>query len=202
MGKSSGDLRGLPSGGYASSGDVSGVEDLVKIKDPAVYRDMKEAISRYHSVLGVREKSVKLANLDEGDLGVHFTDRKTGQSKGIYINKEHFNQSRSAIISSQRRGYDSGWATRTNKPIAHTVTHELAHATWNSSMKGAKYKAAQKDIYRLSAQWLRDKKKTGYGKYAHTNLDEFWAETVTKAVHGKSDRYTKAVKKIIKKYEL
>lgn len=144
MGKSSGDLRGLPSGGYASSGDVSGVEDLVKIKDPAVYRDMKEAISRYHAVLGVRQKSVKLADLEEGRLGTHATDVKTGKSVGIYINKAYFNQSRAAIIRSQRKGYDSGWATRTNKPIAHTVTHELGHATWNSSMKGARYKAAGK----------------------------------------------------------
>lgn len=202
MGKSSGAVRGLPSGGYLYEEVVGGVEDLVKIKDPAVYRDMKEAISRYHAVLGVRQKSVKLADLEEGKLGVHATDVKTGKSVGIYINKAYFNQSRAAIIRSQRKGYDSGWATRTNKPIAHTVTHELGHATWNSSMKGARYVAAGKEIYKLSGQWLRDRRKSGYGKYAHTNLDEFWAETVTRAVHGTQDKYTRAVKRIIKKYGL
>ena len=86
--------------------------------------------------------------------------------------------------------------------MAHTVTHELAHATWNSHFTGEKYKRAGQEIKTLSARWLRDRKKTGYGKYASTNLDEFWAETVTKAVHGKSDYYTNAVKKIIKRYKL
>lgn len=45
-------------------------------------------------------------------------------------------------------------------------------------------------------------KKSGYGKYAETNVSEFWAETVTKAIHGKSDKYTKKVKEICKKYKL
>ena len=40
------------------------------------------------------------------------------------------------------------------------------------------------------------------GKYAETNVSEFWAETVTKAIHGKSDKYTKKVKEICKKYKL
>lgn len=35
-----------------------------------------------------------------------------------------------------------------------------------------------------------------------TNVSEFWAETVTKAIHGKSDKYTTAVKNIAKKYKL
>ena len=48
----------------------------------------------------------------------------------------------------------------------------------------------------------KGKKKSGYGKYAETNVSEFWAETVTKAVHGKSDKYTKKVKEICKKYKL
>ena len=39
-------------------------------------------------------------------------------------------------------------------------------------------------------------------KYAKTNVNEFWAEVCTKAVHGKADKYTKAAKDIIKKYKL
>ncbi len=49
---------------------------------------------------------------------------------------------------------------------------------------------------------MRDKKKSGYGKYARTNVSEFWAETVTKAVHGKADKYTRRVKAICAKYKL
>ena len=54
----------------------------------------------------------------------------------------------------------------------------------------------------MHKQWVKDKKKTGYGKYSQTNIDEFWAETVTKAVHGKADKYTKKAKDICKKYKL
>ena len=65
-----------------------------------------------------------------------------------------------------------------------------------------KQKAAGKEINKLYTQWRKDKKKSGYGKYAATNVSEFWAETVTKAIHGKSDKYTAAVKNIAKKYKL
>lgn len=48
----------------------------------------------------------------------------------------------------------------------------------------------------------KDKTKKGYGRYSMTNVNEFWAETVTKAVHGRSDKYTTAVKRIARKYKL
>lgn len=37
---------------------------------------------------------------------------------------------------------------------------------------------------------------------AKTNINEFWAETSAKAVRGDQDRYTRAVRGIIKKYKL
>ena len=59
-----------------------------------------------------------------------------------------------------------------------------------------------KEVKKLFNSWKKDNKKSGYGKYAETNVSEFWAETVTKAIHGKSDKYTKKVKEICKKYKL
>ena len=168
---SSGTRGGLQPGDATFKGKVSNVEPLVNMKDPAVYKATKEAISRYHAVLGVRQRSVKLADLPAGTYGVHVT--ANGKSDGVYLNKAHFNQSRSAIEASHRKGYASGWSTKTNKPIAHTVTHELAHATWNQHMTGAKQKAAGKEINKLYTQWRKDKKKSGYGKYAATNVREF-----------------------------
>ena len=159
------------------------------MKDPQMYKETKQAISRYHAVLGVRERNVKLATLSAGTLGVQVST--AGQSTGIYLNKAYFNRGKKAVEASTKRGYSSGWHTQTNKPLAHTVTHELAHATWNTSLTGANHKAAGKEIQKLYNTWLGDKKKTGYGKYAHTNIDEFWA-----------DRYTKKVKTICKKYKL
>ena len=90
----------------------------------------------------------------------------------------------------------------TNKPVAHILTHELAHATWNDSLKGQRQQAASKEIKALYKSWSRDKEKTGYGRYASTNVSEFFAETATKAVHGVADRYTSELKRIIKKYGL
>jgi hypothetical protein len=63
-------------------------------------------------------------------------------------------------------------------------------------------RAAGKEVNRLYNKWTKDKKKSGYGRYAGTNVSEFWAEVSTKAVHGKADKYTKSVKLIIKKYKL
>lgn len=150
--------------------------------------------------MGVRQRSVKLAELPAGTYGVHVT--ANGKSDGVYLNKAHFNQTAKVIAQDHTMGYKSGWSTKTNKPIAHTVTHELAHATWNAHMTGSKQLAAGKEINKLYTQWRKDKKKSGYGKYAATNVSEFWAETVTKAIHGKADKYTTAVKSIAKKYKL
>ena len=127
---SSGTRGGLQPGDATYKGSVGKPEPLVNMKDPALYKATKEAISRYHSVLGVRQKNVKLAELSAGTYGVHVT--ANGKSEGVYLNKKHFMQTKKAVEASHKRGYASGWSTKTNKAVAHTVTHELAHATWNA----------------------------------------------------------------------
>lgn len=202
MGRNSGggSRGGLQPGDGNYKGKIAKVESLIHIKDPQAYKAVVQAISRYHAVMGVRQRNVKLAELGANTYGVHVT--VGGKSDAVYLNKSHFNQSKNKIAADHKRGYDTGWSTRTNKPVAHTVTHELAHATWNAHLTGAKQVAAGKEVNKLYVTWLKDKKKTGYGQYAKTNVSEFWAETATKAVHGKADKYTKAVKKICKKYDL
>lgn len=86
--------------------------------------------------------------------------------------------------------------------LQHTITHELAHATWNASMSSTKAKAAGKEITSLYKKWLKDEKKKGYGSYGKTNVSEFFAEGVTKAIHGNADKYTKKLKNIVGKYQL
>ena len=141
---SSGTRGGLQPGDATYKGSVGKPEPLVNMKDPALYKATKEAISRYHSVLGVRQKNVKLAELSAGTYGVHVT--ANGKSEGVYLNKKHFMQTKKAVEASHKRGYASGWSTKTNKAVAHTVTHELAHATWNANMTGANQKAAGKEV--------------------------------------------------------
>lgn len=206
MGKSSGSVK--TRGGFEGGDDAVGrsvsiknVRGLATIKDGAVYKEMKEGISRYHSVMGVRQKNVKIADLPSRYNGVHQT--VNGESEGVYLNAKVFdNLTKSGIRERVKGAYESGWSTRTNKPIQHTITHELAHATWNSHLKSANARAARADISKLQKEWFKDSKKKGYGKYAETNINEFWAEVTAKAVHGTPDKYTRAAKAIVKKYKL
>lgn len=181
-------------------GEIKNVKSLVTIKHPDVYKEVKSAISRFHAVMGVRQREVKLATLS-GAVGVHVTGMD-GKSQGIYLNSKIFNGTKASIIAQKKSGYASGFLTRTNKPIQHTVTHELAHATWNNRLSSPNAKAAGKEVGALYNKWLRDTKKKGYGSYAKSNVNEFFAETTTKAIHGNSDKYTKKVKGIIRKYKL
>lgn len=201
MGKTAGGVRaGTNDGSGQYKGKVSNVSSLVEMKDPVMYKATKQAISRYHAVMGVRQKNVKLADLGGSAYGVHVT--RGGQSEAVYLDRKHFDTGAKNVQKEHTKNYKDGWSTKTNKPVAHTVTHELAHATWNAHMTGASQRAAGVEINALYQKWSNDKRKKGYGKYAETNVSEFWAETVTKAVHGKSDKYTRAVKDIARKYKL
>lgn len=182
---------------------VNGVESLKEIKSRQLYNDIGQAISRYHSVLGVRQREIKLADLNKGVLGVHGTGVADGKSKYVYLNKAYFKDATSKqVADDMRRMQKMGWQTDDNKPVAHVVTHELAHATWNAHMKAPEAKAAGKEIKKLYREFLADKTKKGHGMYAEHNVSEFFAETATRAIHGKADKYTTAIKEIVKKYKL
>ena len=206
MAKTSGSLRVKKTGGFSPGdsnykGSIKNIKPLSSIKHNDVYREIKQGISRYHAELGVRERNVKLAELSPNVNGVQMSTL-TGENKGIYLNSRVYNMTKGEIIKRTRNAYNSGWSTITNKPIQHTITHELAHATWNTYKTGKKYKTAGKEISSMYSSWLKDKSKKGYGTYAKTNVNEFFAEVTSKAVHGKADSYTRKTKRIIKKYKL
>lgn len=204
MSKSHGGTKDSWLGGDANyKGEIKNIETL-KALEPSAYQAIGTAIQRFHSVLGVRERNIKLADIAGHVMGVQ--ESLGGKSVGVYLNKKYFKGWEATEISDRMKElYEKGWQTKTNKPVAHVITHELGHALWNSSLTSANAKAAGKEIKALSEQWLRDRKGReagGYGKYARTNINEFFAETITKAVHGQSDKYTEAIKKIVKKYKL
>lgn len=200
-GLTAGGRGGLQPGDATYKGKIRNEEDLKNIKDRVVYNEMKSAISRFYKELGIPQRKVKLADLAPGTFGVHVT--QNGKSEGVYLNKKHFkNKTKAEIEKAKKEGYKTGWATKTNKPIAHTITHELAHSVWNSHLSSTKAKGAGVEINKVYKTWLKDKKKSGYGQYAKTNVNEFFAETITKGIHGKSDKYTKQLKSIVKKYKL
>lgn len=179
---------------------LSSAEPLDSLEHREVVKQLNRAISRYESVMGVRERSVMVADIGN-NYGVTFISEDG--ARGIYLNKSFFNQSRNEIEAQYRQGeYASGHKNLTNRPIQHTATHELAHATWASSYKGTAQKAAGVEINSLYSKWKKDTSIKGYGSYARKNVDEFWAETITKGIHGNSDKYTKAAISIAKRYKL
>ena len=163
-------------------------------------KQINRAISRYEAVMGVRERTVRLADNINGAWGVTYIS--SNGSQGIYLNRQLFDRSKKDFEADYKRQYAQGTKNVTNRAAQHTVTHELAHATWTSSYASAKHQAAGKEINDLFNKWSKDKTKKGYGSYGKTNVDEFWAEAVTKAIHGNADKYTKAVISIAKKYKL
>ena len=145
MAKGSGTTRpnregGLKVGDDNFKGKTGMPQSLKTIENKAVYDAVMDAISRYHRVLGVRQKIVKLADLPDGYGGVHVT--RNGESEGIYLNKDIF-QPKEATTQSvsawAKAGYDSGHLTKTNRPVGGIILHELGHATWNEHMTGQKY---------------------------------------------------------------
>lgn len=206
MGRNSGGVVNVSGGGAAAGIVAKAVKNsrsISTIKDRSVAKELQQGISRFHAVLGVRERSVRIADLSGMNaLGVTYIGGE-GKSSGILLNEKFFDRKRKAIITDVRKKhYDTGFKNRTNAPLQHTITHELAHATWNASMTSANARGAKKEITQLYHRWLGDKKKKGYGSYGATNVSEFWSEAITKAVHGKADRYTKRVINIARKYKL
>ena len=189
-----GGLNGNLKGDTTYKGKIKNVESLVKMKDPAMYKAAKEAISNFAAKLGVPERNVKLADLSGNVMGI-------GVKGEVYLNKKYFNKTAKEFGKTMKNNYASGHLTKTNKPLAHVINHELAHAAWSSSDKSAKALAAGKEIKALYKSWSKTGGK-GYGTYAKSNVDEFWAEVSTKAAHGKADKWTKAAKAIYKKYKL
>lgn len=168
------------------------------------HRDMEKqinrAISRYEKVMGVRERHIQIADTP-GAYGVTYIG--PNGSQGIYLSRQHFDTSKKKFEAAYKASnYDTGFKNITNRAAQHTVTHELAHATWTSSYASAKYRAAGKEIQYLYKQWSKDKKKKGYGSYGKTNVDEFWAEVITKGIHGKADKYTRKAIGIARRFKL
>ena len=194
-GRAGGGARmGTLGGDTTYKGEIKNVESLINMRDPAMYKAAKEAISNFAAKLGVPERNVKLADLEGNVMGI-------GGEGAVYLNKKYFNMSAKDFAKTMKQNYDSGHLTKTNKPLAHVINHELAHAAWQITNNTPKANAAKKEIQKLYQSWSKAGGK-GYGKYAKSNIDEFWAEVSTKAAHGTADQYTKVAKAIYKKYKL
>ena len=179
---------------------IGKAESISKLPDREVVKQLQRGISRYEKVMGVRERKIMVAPLN-GAFGLTYIG--SDGSHGIYLSKSAFSGKRKDVENAYKKhNYETGFKNVTNRAIQHTITHELAHATWCSAYSGAKHKAAGKEITQLYQKWMGDKKKKGYGTYGRKNVDEFWAEVVTKGIHGNADKYTRKAIRIARKYKL
>lgn len=215
MGRNSGGTNNYAKGGTTpiavnSNGRKLTAQQVAKMTATATstgsmkHRDMEKqiarAVSRYEKVMGVRERHVRLADIS-GAYGVTYIG--PNGSQGIYLSRRHFDTSKRKFEAAYKASnYATGFKNVTNRAAQHTVTHELAHATWTSSYTSPKHRAAGKEIQHLYKQWSKDKKKKGYGTYGKTSVDEFWAEVITKGIHGKADKYTRKAIAIAHRFKL
>lgn len=210
MAKTSGGVRGGTvtgnKGGIGNDGgggnanvNLTNIGSLKDIKDRQLQREIQQGISKYESRLGV-QSNVRLATM-EGAVGLARTDPKSGKTE-VFLNRAHFEKtSVKQVKAYKERAYKSGFLNKTNKPTQHTVVHELGHATWNSYKPDKKHNQAGKEIKALYKQFKKENPKT-WGSYGKTNVNEFYAEGITKGTLGKSDKYTKSLIKITKKHGL
>ena len=184
---------------------IDGIAPISEMKNRDMQKEIQQAISRYEAVMGLRERSIRLANLH----GAYGATAVSGDgSHGIYLDKKIFDQPKSDFVADYKKSNyarRNGFKNTTRKPAQHTVTHELAHATWTSNYNSQKALAAGREIKELYRQFTKDTssvRKKNYGSYGHSNVDEFWAEVITKGIHGDNDRYTRKAFAIAKKYKL
>lgn len=109
------------------------------------HRDMEKqinrAISRYEAVMGVRERHVRIADIS-GAYGVTYIG--PNGSQGIYLSRRHFDTSKRKFEAAYKASnYANGFKNVTNRAAQHTVTHELAHATWTSSYTSPKHRGGR-----------------------------------------------------------
>ena len=186
----------------AIKGKATRISDM---KNRDMQKEIQQAISRYEAVMGVRERNIKLADLN-GAYGVTYINGDGSQ--GIYLNRKSFDVPKKEFeqkYASSNYARRNGFKNMTRKPAQHTVTHELAHATWTSNYTSDKAKAAGKEIRELYRTFVKDKSSSrmkGYGSYGKSDVDEFWAEVITKGIHGDNDRYTRKAFAIAKRYNL
>lgn len=177
--------------------------DDMKHKD--MRKELVQAISRFAGKFNLQERTIKLAPMS-GAYGVTYIGEDG--SRGVYLSLDAFDRKKKDVVESYAKSNYArrhGFKNTTRNPAQHTMTHELAHSIWTSNYNTPKHKAAGAEIKALYKKFKNDNsssRKKNYGSYGSSSADEFWAEVVTKAVHGDNDYYTRKALKIAKRHNL
>ena len=153
--------------------------------DSAVRQEVQDAIEKYAKEVGLPSSymTMEIGAMPKGVTGM-------AQGDHITLAKSVYGGTYKNAMNKQMTAVDSGRAVQTSKPVSRTVWHELGHVTYNnlSASGKAQVNAAYKSF-------MGSGKRTGWGTQATKNASEFFAEGMAKSLGGKSDAWTKAIRK-------
>ena len=210
MAKGSGGTRGA--GGGAGSGSLSAEQrqlfettmllspnlqykaDLVGLKgykgvtDPKVASELQEAVKMYAKEIGLSEPArISLETLPKGRRGASYANGT------IALSKNYYGGSYGKTMKGATELVKSGFSVGTSRPIMETIHHELGHRTYDYLSSSSKAKVGA-----IFSKFSSGKTPKGWGSYSKHSAEEFFAEGMAKSLTGKSDSYTKALRKLLK----
>ena len=168
--------------------DLVGVKGYKGVTDERVASELQEAVKMYAKEIGLAEPTkISLETLPKGRRGVSYGNGT------IVLSKNYFGGSYAKTVKGETELMKSGWSVESNRPVMKTLHHELGHRTYDYLSSGQKAKVGV-----IFSKFSSSKSVKGWGKGSRQNAAEFFAEGMAKSLTGKSDSYTKALRKLLK----
>ena len=168
--------------------DMVGVKGYKGVTDAKVAAELKEGLEMYAKEIGLAEPThITIETLPKGRRGVSYANGT------MALSKNYFGGSYAKTLKGAQDYMNSGGSVVTSRPVMKTLHHELGHRTYDylsSSQKSA--------VHAIYTKFTSGKTPKGWGSYSKGSASEFFAEGMAKSLTGKSDSYTKALRKILK----
>ena len=159
------------------------------VTDAKVAAELQEAVKMYAKEIGLPEPvDIHIETLPKGRRGV---SQATGY---IALSKNYFGGSYEKTMKGAMDYIKSGGSVEVSRPIMKTLHHELGHKTYNY-LSSSQKSAVGAIFSKFSSSKSTPK---GWGSYSKHSAEEFFAEGMAKSLTGKSDSYTKALRKLLK----
>ena len=169
--------------------NLVGVKGYKGVTDERVASELQEAVKMYAKEVGLAEPvNIHIETLPKGRRGV---SQATGY---IALSKNYFGGSYEKTMKGAMDYIKSGGSVEVSRPIMKTLHHELGHKTY-SYLSSSQKSAVGAIFSKFSSSKSTPK---GWGSYSKHSAEEFFAEGMAKSLTGKSDSYTKALRKLLK----
>lgn len=189
------------SDGPPPSKDRSFRADSIPKASPQVFRELKSAVSKIESRIGIDLPQSNLGFSDDMDsLGVHFG---SGAGRTVLLQTEYFNRNYKDIISDLNTEAKRKWLVANNSPLQYIMVHELGHSVWVDRVEGQvkELESLNRGIKNLYTSFKKEvqRGRVPISIYGTSNINEFFAETFAKGIIGKKqNRYSRQLIKLLK----